>query len=73
MGIRDAAVEEQLQWIQLYIQGGSANIWKENIIEDLESESLVYTIIGEFLTDLEQKTGEGNNETMKVIELKKVE
>ena len=30
-------------------------------------------MIGEFLTDLEQKIGGGNNETMKVIELKKVE
>ena len=59
--------------MQLYIQRGSANIWKKNIIEDLESESLVYTIIGEFLTDLEQNIGGGNNETMKVIELKKIE
>ena len=46
---------------------------EKNIIEDLESESLVYTIIGEFLTDLEQKIGGGNNETMKVIKLKKIE
>jgi len=59
--------------MQLYIQRGSANIWKKNIIEDLESESLVYTIIGEFLTDLEQNIRGGNNETMKVIELKKIE
>ena len=46
---------------------------EKNIIEDLESESLVYTIIREFLTDLEQKIGGGNNETMKVIKLKKIE
>jgi len=73
MRIRDAAVEEQVQWMQLYMQGELANIWKENIIEDLESESLVYIILGEFLTDLEQKIGRGNNETMKVVELKEVE
>ena len=46
---------------------------EKNIIEDLESESLVYTIIREFLTDLEQKIGGGNNETIKVIKLKKIE
>ena len=46
---------------------------EKNIIEDLESESLVYTIIREFLTDLKQKIGGGNNETMKVIKLKKIE
>ena len=73
MRIRDAVVEEQVQWMQLYMQGELANTWKENIIEDLESESLVYIILGEFLIDLEQKIGRGNNETMKVVELKKIE
>ena len=42
-------------------------------MEDLKSKSLVYIIVGEFLTDLEQKIGEGNNETIKVVELKKIE
>jgi len=73
MRIRDAVVEEQVQWMQLYMQEELANTWKENIIEDLESESLVYIILGEFLIDLEQKIGRGNNETMKVVELKKIE
>jgi len=55
------------------MQGESVDIWKENIIEDFKSKSLVYTIVGEFLTDLEQKIGEGNNKTIKMVELKKVE
>jgi len=42
-------------------------------MEDLESESLSYTTIGEFLTDLKEKFGRENNETMKVAELKKIE
>ena len=59
--------------MQLYIQEESVDIWKENIIEDFENKSLVYTIVGEFLTDLEQKIGGGNNKTIKIVELKKVE
>ena len=42
-------------------------------IEDLESGSLSYTIIGEFLSDLKKKFGREDNKTIKVAELKKVE
>ena len=59
--------------MQLYMQGESVDIWKENIIEDFENKSLVYTIVGEFIIDLEKNIGGGNNKTMKVVELKKVE
>jgi len=34
--IRRVIVEEQIQWILLYIQRGLADIWKENVLEDLE-------------------------------------
>ena len=46
------------------MQGGSADIWKENVIEDLERE---------FLADLKKEFKEGENKIMKVVELKKVE
>ena len=28
--VRGAAVEEQIQWVLLYMQGGSADVWKED-------------------------------------------
>jgi len=34
MRLREASVEEQIQWILSYVQGGSADIWKENIMEE---------------------------------------
>jgi len=37
MKMRNNLVEEQVQWILLYVQGGLADIWKENIMEYLES------------------------------------
>ena len=42
-------------------------------MENLESRSLSYTIVQEFLSDLKKEFGKGNNEIMKVAELKKVE
>ena len=42
-------------------------------MEDLESRILSYVTVREFLLDLKKKFGRGNNKTMKVAELKKVE
>ena len=48
-----------------------ADIWKENIIEDLESGNLSYATIGEFLSDLKQEFGGEDNKMIKVTKLKK--
>ena len=36
MKMRGVAVEKQIQWVLSYVQGGSADTWKENMLEDLE-------------------------------------
>jgi len=43
------------------------------MIEDLKNKSLSYTMIEKFSSDLKEKFGSGDNETMKVVKLKKVE
>ena len=47
------------------------DIWKENVIENLENMS--YTIVREFLSDLKEEFSREDDKTMKVAELKKVE
>jgi len=42
------------------------DIWKENIIEDLENGSLIFTIVGGFVTDLKQEFGRGDDKIMNV-------
>ena len=70
--MRDAVVEEQIQCVLSYVQEWSVNVQKENIIEDLESKSLSCAIVGEFLSDLKKEFNGGDDEMMKVAELKKV-
>ena len=53
--IKEAVVEEQIQWVLLYVQKKSADIWKENILEDLETKALEYVTVGEFLADLKKE------------------
>jgi len=42
-------------------------------MKDLKSNSLSYAIVGEFLLDLKKEFGGGNDEILKVAELKKIE
>ena len=55
------------------MQGGLANIQKENTLEDLERKLLDYKTVGEFLTDIIKEFGGGDKKLVKVAELKKVE
>ena len=55
MRLRGEPMEGQVQWILSYIQGGSANIWKENIMEELESEEVEYESVEEFLNSLKEE------------------
>ena len=73
MKMKEATVEEQVQWILSYVQRGSADIWKENIMKELETGKMEYETIEKFLTALKKKCGRGEEESVKVVELRKLE
>ena len=67
-----ATVEEQMQWILSHVQGESADVWKENILEDLEVGEVEYESAGKFLVELKREFGGGDGKVVKVAELKKL-
>jgi len=71
--LRGETVEGQVQWALSYVQGGSADVWKENLIEELESGEVEYKSIEEFFTSLKKEFGGGEEESVKVAELRKIE
>ena len=73
MKLRGATVEEQVQWVLSYVQGGSADVWKENVMEELESGEVEYESVEEFLTILKREFGGGEEESVKAAELRKLE
>ena len=73
MWMRGATVEEQIQWVLLYIQGELADVWKENILEDLETREVEFRSVGEFLLELKKKFGGEDEESVKVAELRRLE
>jgi len=73
MKMREATVEEQVFWILSHVQGGSADTWKENVIEELESGEVEYETAEEFLTNLRKEFGGGEEEAVKAAELRRME
>jgi len=49
------------------------NIWNKNIIEELETEEIEFESVGEFLAEIRREFGGGDEESVKVAELKKIE
>ena len=52
--------------------GGSVGIWKENVIEDLETGEVEYESVGEFLSEIKKEFGGGDEESVKAVELKRI-
>ena len=73
MKMRGTLVEEQVQWVLSYVQGGSADVWKENVMKELESGEIEYETVEEFFTNLRKKFGGGEEKLVKVAELRKLE
>jgi len=49
------------------------DIWKENVLEDLEEGILEYESVGKFLAAIKKEFGGEEEESVKVAELKKLE
>ena len=62
-----------MQWVLSYVQEGSADIWKENMMEELEAEEMEYEIVEKFLTALKREFGRGEEELVKAAKLRKLE
>ena len=73
MKTREATVEEQVFWVLLHVQGGSADVWKENVLEELELGEMEYETAEEFLMTLKKEFGGEEEESVKAAELRKLE
>ena len=71
--MRGAPVEEQIQWMLSYVQGGAADVWKENMLEELEVRELENETVGEFLAEIKKEFGRGEVESVKAAELRKLD
>ena len=71
--LREVSVEAQINWVLSFVQGGSADIWKENMLEELETGEIEFESIGEFLAEIRREFGGGEEESVKAAELRRME
>ena len=55
------------------VQGELADVWRENILTNLESEDWKFPLAGDLLAELKRKFGRRDNELIEIAELKQVE
>ena len=55
------------------MQRGLVDVWKENVMEELEAVELEYESVEEFLTSLKKEFERGEKELVKAAELRKLE
>ena len=55
------------------MEGGTADVWKENVLKELETGELEFETIEEFLAEIKREFGEGEEELVKAVELRKME
>ncbi len=48
-------------------------MWKENVLEELEVGELEFKTMGEFLVEIKREFSEGEEESVKAAELRKME
>jgi len=68
MRMREKLLKEQIQWVLFYVQEGSADVWKENILENLEARELEFESVGEFLVEIKKEFEGGDKKSVKVAE-----
>ena len=71
--MREDTMEGQVQWVLSYVQEGLADMWKENVMEELEAGEVEYELVEEFFTILKREFGGEEEESVKAAELRKLE
>ena len=63
-----ATVKEQVQWVLSHMQGEAVDVWKENMMEELESGEVEYEFVEELLTSLKREFGGRSSKGSRVEE-----
>ena len=71
--IGGAMVEEKIWWIFSLIQEGTVDVQKKNIINKLEIGEWEFELVEEFLEEIRKEFGGGDEKSVKVAELKRLE
>jgi len=73
MRMKGTGEEEKILWVLTYMQGGVAEVWKENVLEERRQGVSMVETVEELFTKMREEFGEFDEESRKVDELRLLE
>jgi len=73
MGIEQVGNRNRISWVLSYVQGGVAEIWKNNMLDEITNRTSAVQTVKELFTKIRQEFGEFDKEIRKVDELRVLE
>jgi len=73
MRMEQVGERSKISWVLSYVQGGVAEIWKDNVLDEITKGTSLVTTVEELFTKITQEFGEFNEESRKVDELRALE
>jgi len=63
----------KISWVLSYVQGGAAEVWKDNVLDEITKGTLLVTTVEELFTKIRQEFGEFDEKSRKVDKLRALE
>ena len=73
MRMKGMGEEEKILWVLTYVQGGVAEVWKENVLEERRQGVSAVEMVEELFIKMREEFGEFDKESRKVDELRMLE
>ena len=73
MRLTQVAERSKISWVLSYVQGGVAEIWKDNVLDEITKGMSAVNMVEELFTKIRQEFGEFDEESRKVDELRVLE
>ena len=73
MRMKGSSEEEKILWVLTYVQGGVAEVWKKNILEEKRQEVLGVETVEELFTKMREEFRKFDEESRKVDKLRLLE
>ena len=73
MKMTEEVVATQVAWVLLYIQGGIAEAWKDNLLDELAKRESEVESVEQLFTKIRSNFGETSEEERKIEQLRTIE
>jgi len=71
--MKGTIMNKQVQCMLMYVQERLADVWKENVLEDLKAGALEFKMVEKSLEEIKKELGGEDEEAKNIAKLKEIE